>query len=82
MNSGASDRLIDIDPAMVQPLVEDAVWQSAPAGPLPPGAEPFAAPSSQAARLLPLRMEESTVCTPAPWRPVRSPGASPQPHGQ
>ena len=82
MNSGAPAEPL---PPGAEPFAvpsSQAVWQSAPAEPLPPGAEPFAAPSSQAARLLPLRMEESTVCTPAPWRPVRSPGASPQPHGQ
>ena len=63
MRGDELDRLIEMDPHMVQRPVEDTVGQSAAAWSQRGGAEPFAEPSPQAARLLPLRMDESTVRT-------------------
>ena len=64
MSADELDRLIEMDPAMVWSPAEDAAWHSAPAGSQGHGAEPVAAPSPQAARLLPVLVDEPTVLTP------------------
>ena len=64
MDEDDLDHLIDMDPFMEQPPMGHTVWQCPPAGTQAVGAEPFAAPSPQPARLLPLLVDEPTVCTP------------------
>ena len=65
MRGDELDRLIEMDPDMEQPPVEDTVGQSPAAWSQGGGSEPFAAPSPQVARLLPRAVGQPLMDTPA-----------------
>ena len=65
MSGDELDRLIDMDPDLEQPPVEDTVGQSPAAWSQGGGSEPFAEPSPQVARLLPLAGDQPLMDTPA-----------------
>ena len=65
MSGDELDRLIEMDPDMEQPPVEDTVGQSPAAWSQGGGSEPFAEPSPQVARLLPLVADQPLMDTPA-----------------
>ena len=64
MSGDELDRLIEMAPDMEQPPVEDTVGQSPAAWSQGGGSEPFAEPSPQVARLLPLSMDQPLMDTP------------------
>ena len=65
MSGDELDRLIEMDPDMAQPPVEDTVGQSPAAWSQGGGSEPFAEPPPQVARLLPLAVDHPLMDTPA-----------------
>ena len=64
MSGDELDRLIEMAPDMEQPPVEDTVGQSPAAWSQGGGSEPFAEPSPQVARLLPLSLDQPLMDTP------------------
>ena len=65
MRGDELEPLIQMDPDMEQPPVEDTVGQSPAAWSQGGGSEPFAAPSPQVARQLPLAEDQPLMETPA-----------------
>ena len=65
MSGDELDRLIDMEPDMEQPPVEDTVGQSPAAWARGGGSEPFAEPSPSVGRLLPLAEDQPIMDTPA-----------------
>ena len=65
MSDDELDRLTDMEPSTAQAGARPDFAEPFAALSQPDGAERFAAPSPMAARLLPLTLDESSVCTPA-----------------